>query len=101
MSRLIETYSGEHGMKIKASILMGALLLAGCGGDEAKTDDGEAGLAKGQTVATVSGKDITIHELNAELTGVALPAGAQRKQIEQAALQSLVGRTILADIARE
>ena len=88
-------------MKIKASILMGALLLAGCGGDEAKTEDGEAGLAKGQTVATVNGKDVTIHELNAELTGVALPAGAQRKQIEQAALQSLVGRTILADIARE
>jgi EpsD family peptidyl-prolyl cis-trans isomerase len=74
-----------------------ALLLAGCGGSE----DGEEKLQKGQTVATVNGRDITIHELNAELMGRAIPAGQDRKQIEQAALEGLVGRTILADIARE
>jgi peptidyl-prolyl cis-trans isomerase C len=84
-------------MRMKALGLAAVVLLAGCGGGE---KDGEP-LQKGQTVATVNGKDITIHELNAELMGVALPAGEQRKQVEQAALQGLVSRTILADIARE
>lgn len=84
-------------MRVWASLMATAtLLLAGCGGNE------EGGtLAKGQTVASVNGKDVTIHELNAELMGVALPSGEQRKQVEQSALQSVVGRTILADIARE
>jgi peptidyl-prolyl cis-trans isomerase C len=91
------TCGWELRMRINASIAAAALLLAACGGSE----DGEGELKKGQTVATVNGKDITVHELNAELMGVALPSGDQRKQVEQAALQSLVGRTILADIARE
>jgi peptidyl-prolyl cis-trans isomerase C len=76
-------------------IAASAAALASCGGDK-----GEA-LAKGQVVATASGKDITVHELNAELMGLALPAGEQRKQVEQQALQGLVSRTILADLARE
>lgn len=83
-------------MRIRASLMAGALLLAGCGNSE----EGEP-LAKGQTVATVNGKDVTIHELNAELMGVNVPEGEQRKQVEQAALQAVIGRTILADIARE
>jgi peptidyl-prolyl cis-trans isomerase C len=72
-----------------------AATLAACGGGD------DAPLNKGQVVATVGGKDITVHELNAELMGLALPAGPQRKQVEMQALQGLVSRTILADIARE
>jgi peptidyl-prolyl cis-trans isomerase C len=79
--------------------IIGALLVTGCG----KKEENKAAdmLGKGQVVATVGGKDVTIHELNAELAGMQLPSGEQRKQIEQAALQSLVNRTILASIARE
>ncbi len=77
-------------------IAASALALTACGGG-----DDSAPLAKGQVVATVGGKDITVHELNAELMGLALPAGDQRKQVEKQALQGLVGRTILAEIARE
>jgi EpsD family peptidyl-prolyl cis-trans isomerase len=75
-----------------------ALLVTGCG----KKDGGE--LEKGQVVATVNGNDITVHELNAELQGSQLPANItpeQKKQVEQAALQQVVNRRILADIARE
>jgi peptidyl-prolyl cis-trans isomerase C len=70
--------------------------LAACGGK----DDASV-LEKGQVVATVDGQDITIHELNAELSGVAMPTGDKRKQVEIGALQSLVNRTILANIARQ
>ena len=85
-------------MRVRASLMTAALLLAGCGGSE-----GEKGepLAKGQTVATVNGNDVTVHELNAELMGVNLPEGERRKQVEQAALQSVIARRVLADIARE
>lgn len=86
-------------MRMKALGLAATLLLAGCGGDA--ESGGDEPLQKGQTVATVNGKDITIHELNAELMGVALPPGDRRKQVEQGALQGLISRTILADIARE
>ena len=78
-----------------AAIFLGTALLAGCG------NSGEEQLEKGQVVATVDGKDVTVHELNAELQGVNLPQGADRKAIEQAALQQVVQRRILADIARE
>ena len=84
---------------ITAALLAGtALLMSGCGDKEG----GE--LEKGQVVATVNGKDITVHELNAELQGVQLPPNItpdQRKQVEQQALQQVVNRRILADIARE
>ena len=84
-------------MRVKASLMAATMLLAACGGggDEAEP------LAKGQTVATVNGKDVTVHELNAELMGVNVPQGEQRKQVEQSALQAVLGRRILADIARE
>ena len=84
--------------KIMAGLLMGtALVLAGCGKGGAEPE-------KGQVVATINGKDVTIHELNAELQGANVPANIsadQKKQIEQAALQQVVNRRILADIARE
>lgn len=84
--------------KIMAGLMMGtALVLAGCGKGGAEPE-------KGQVVATVNGKDVTIHELNAELQGANVPSNIsadQKKQVEQAALQQVVNRRILSDIARE
>lgn len=78
-----------------AALLLGTTaMLAGCG-------KGGQELEKGQVVATVDGKDVTIHELNAELQGANLPQGVDRKTVEQAALQQVVQRRILSDIARE
>jgi peptidyl-prolyl cis-trans isomerase C len=82
-----------------ALLLSTALLIAGCGKKGAESE-----IEKGQVVATVDGKDVTIHELNAELQGQQIPANItpeQRKQLEQSALQQVVNRRILADIARE
>ena len=76
-----------------------AIMLAGCGG---KAEDSGEMLEKGQVVATVGGKDVTVYELNAELQGKQLPTDPkQRKRAEQAALQQIVSRKILADIALE
>jgi peptidyl-prolyl cis-trans isomerase C len=86
-----------RGKIFSIGLLASAFALAACGGGSEK----EATLDKGQVLATVAGKDITIHQLNAELTGLALPSGEQRKTVEKQALQALVGRTILADLARE
>lgn len=57
--------------------------------------------AEGQTVAVVNGEDITASELNAELAGANLPAGADKKQATSRVLQSLVDRRLLANQARE
>jgi peptidyl-prolyl cis-trans isomerase C len=85
--------------KVYASLLAGAALtLSACGDKEG----GE--LEKGQVVATIDGKDVTVQELNAELQNANLPpniTAEQRKQVERAALQQVVNRKILADIARE
>ncbi len=72
-----------------------AISLAACG------NGGSGSVPEGQTIATVDGKDVTIHELNAELKGANLPSGPQRKVIEQAALQRIIDRKILADLARD
>lgn len=86
--------------RITIALMIGsALALTGCGD---KAGGGE--IEKGQVVATVDGKDVTIHELNAELQGQQLPQGMsaeQRKQVEQGALAQVVNRRILSDIARE
>jgi EpsD family peptidyl-prolyl cis-trans isomerase len=86
--------------KIYAGLMFGAALtLTACGDKE-----GGGELEKGQVVATMDGKDVTVQELNAELQGANLPANInaeQRKQVEKSALQQVVNRKILADIARE
>ena len=72
-----------------------AIGLAACG------NSGSDSIPEGQTVARVDNSDVTIHELNAELSGAQLPTGAARKPYEQAALQRIIDRRILADLARE
>lgn len=73
-----------------------AMLLGGCGQAEDST------LEKGQVVATVNGTDVTVYELNTELRGTRLPSDPkQRKLAEQTALQQIVNRKILADLAIE
>jgi hypothetical protein len=82
---------------LNALLLGTALTLSGCG----KESKAEEKVAKGQVIATVDGEDVTIYELNTELQGVNLPNGSARKSIEQAALQRIIDRKILANIARK
>lgn len=70
-----------------------ALALAACG-------DKEAALPDGQVVATVDGKDVTIHEMNAELGTIRAGEGAPRKFLEQVALARVIERKMLANEAR-
>lgn len=78
-----------------ASIAIGSLLLLSA------CDKKSGELDKGQVVATVDGHDITIHELNAELAFSNMPRDADRRQFEAAALQRIIDRKIISDIARE
>jgi EpsD family peptidyl-prolyl cis-trans isomerase len=70
-----------------------AALVAGC------NKKGE--LPKGQVVATVDGTDVTVHELNSEIQLAQAPANVPRKTIEQAALQRIVERKMLSDVAKK
>lgn len=79
-------------------LLIGAMLcLSSC--DKGSETGGK--LNKGQVIASVNGNDITIYELSTELQGVNLPSGEARKRIQQAALQKIIERKILAGIARD
>ena len=57
----------------------------------------------GQVAATVGGHEITARQLQAELASMprAAPAAAAQKAQQQAALNTIVQRTILADAARK
>jgi EpsD family peptidyl-prolyl cis-trans isomerase len=55
----------------------------------------------GQVAATVDGKEITVLELQAELAGVNTPDAESRKAAEQVALERIIARTALADVARK
>lgn len=72
-----------------APVACSALLLAGCKSEPA-----------GQVAATVDGKEITLSELNAELANVQVPEGANKKLMQQQALQRVIDRKLLANAAR-
>lgn len=55
----------------------------------------------GQVVATVDGDEITLTELNAELATMQIPAGADKKLVQNAALERIVERKLLAGAARQ
>lgn len=72
-----------------ASVACGALLLGGCNSKPA-----------GQVAATVDGSEITLSELNAELAGVQVPEGSDKKLLQQQALQRVIDRKVMANAAR-
>lgn len=70
-----------------------ALALTACGKDEKGPE--------GQVVATIDGKDVTIHEVNAEIGGMGAQAqAAPRKLVEAVALSRVIERKMLAIEAR-
>lgn len=76
----------------RAAIVLSALVLAGCGSDEAPS---------GQVVATVDGVEITQSELNAELGNRRAPTAEGQKQLQMAVLNQMIARVLLANAAKE
>lgn len=70
--------------------LVGVVLLAGCQKE-----------ATGQVAAVVNGDEITLQELNAEMSGMQLPQGVDKAQVQKAALERVIDRRLLAQAARE
>jgi EpsD family peptidyl-prolyl cis-trans isomerase len=73
-----------------AAALLAATLLAGCDKQP-----------EGQVVAVVNGDEITLQELNAELGNTQLPEGAGKDEIRNQALDNVVTRRLLANVAKE
>ena len=57
--------------------------------------------ATGQVAAVVNGDEITLQEINAEIGNTELPKGIDRKVVQQAALQRIIDRRLIASAARE
>lgn len=57
--------------------------------------------ATGQVAAVVNGEEITLQEINAELGSTPIPEGIDKKVVQQAALQRVVERRLLAQAARD
>lgn len=57
--------------------------------------------ATGQIAAVVNGEEVSQAELNAELEGVRLPEGADKKQVMREILQRVIDRKLLVQSARE
>jgi hypothetical protein len=77
-----------------ASIAFACVALSACG-------EGKAKEPSGQVVATVDGQEVTLRELRAEMGNLTSSDPNQRRQLEQAALQAIVQRKILAKAAQE
>lgn len=70
--------------------LMSTVLLVGCEKE-----------ATGQVAAVVNDEEITLQEVNAELGQMQVPEGVDKEQVQQAALQRIIDRRLLAQAARE
>ncbi len=77
---------------LMASAALALLGLAACGG--------KSKAPEGQVVATVDGKDVTVHELNAEIGLIPNRGGdAPRKLVESVALARIIDRKMLVEEA--
>jgi EpsD family peptidyl-prolyl cis-trans isomerase len=74
----------------RIACLVGVVLVAGCQKE-----------ATGQVAAVVNGEEITLQEVNAELSSMQLPQGVDKTQAQKAALQRIVDRRLLAQAARD
>ena len=74
----------------KFGLLASACFLAAC--DQEPT---------GQVAAVVNGEEITLQEINTELSSVPIPEGADEEQLRQAVLKRIIDRRLLAQEARE
>jgi EpsD family peptidyl-prolyl cis-trans isomerase len=77
---------------VLAGTALGACHFPGSGGGKAPT---------GQVVATVNGKEVTLLELRAELGNTHFTDPKQQKAAEQAALQRIIVRKLLAQAAHD
>lgn len=57
--------------------------------------------ATGQVAAVVNGEEITLQEVNAEMGAAASAEGADKEAIQKAALQRVIERRLMADMARD
>jgi len=57
--------------------------------------------AEGQVVAIVNGEEITLTELNAEITDLNVPASADKEVVRSRVLQRMVDRRLLVQAAKE
>lgn len=71
--------------KAAAVSMFGLLVLGGCSKEPT-----------GQVVAIVNGEEITLQELNAEIADLKVPANADKKEVQAAALQRIVDRRLMA-----
>lgn len=81
---------------MKRSLFKAGLLLAAC-----TVISGCAKEATGQVAAVVNGEEVTLQEINAELGAANIPEGADKEAAQQAALQRIVERRLLAQAAEE
>jgi EpsD family peptidyl-prolyl cis-trans isomerase len=90
-------------MKISSATALIAISCIGLGACRFPAIPGLTGTKAptGQVVANVGDQEITLRELEVELTGVNTPDAKTRKAAQQQALQLVVARTILADEARK
>ena len=78
-------------MQLKNSVAVSMILLAGlsaCGRE-----------ATGQVAAVVNDEEITLQEINAEIASLQIPDSADKKAVQQQALQRIVERRLLAQEA--
>lgn len=73
-----------------AGLVAALLMTSGCGKK-----------ATGQVVAVVNNEEVTLDELNAELSSVNLPPSADKKLAMRQLLQQIVDRRLLAQTAKE
>lgn len=57
--------------------------------------------ATGQVAAVVNGEEITLQEINTELGAMSVPEGADKTMVQKAALQRIIERRLLAQVARD
>ena len=80
-------------MRLKHTAAVSLILLAGLSACDRE--------ATGQVAAVVNDEEITLQEINAEIAGLQIPETADKKAVQQQALQRILERRLLAQVAAD
>lgn len=99
--RALPSNEGTFAMKLAWAPVLVSLACLGVGGCRLPWQQSEGPAPKGQVVAVVKGDEVTLTDLRAELEGQAATDSQGEKALEQAGLERIIGRKLLADTAHD
>lgn len=98
---MFDQLKSNSSVRIALLVTAAAITLGGCSQIKGWFGGEDTSKPTGQVVARIDGEEVTQLEVNAELQGATIPPNMNRRDAEKMALNNIVTRRMLANVAKE